>query len=187
MAVPVRVRMIVPVPVPVVVGVCVTVAHLRADYAAGMAFSAAEGRQQLLDTLAEATDRLGVALEALGEAYELLDEVTADRLEEQLFRPLQLAYGRARRTHAGFAERHGLPGREFAPAPPRAPSTGVRGFVEIAADEAQAADETLGTLQDSMLPVEVGDPEVRADLADVRTRIGALPPRADAFIRTLGR
>lgn len=152
-----------------------------------MAFSAADGRRQLLDTLAEATDGIGVALEAVGEAYELLDEVTADRLEEELFRPLQLAYGRARRTHAGFAERHGLPGRQFAPAPPRAPSTGVKGFIEIALDELEHADDVLATLQDSMLPVEVGDPPLRAELAEVRTRIGELPPRAGAFVRTLGR
>lgn len=152
-----------------------------------MAFSAADGRQQLLDTLAEATERIGVALEAVGEAYELLDETTADRLESSLFRPLQLAYGRARRAHDGFSERHGFAARTFAPAPPRAPSTGVKGFVEMAVQQLETADHTLGTLQDSMLPVEVGDAPLRADLADVRTRLGELPGHALAFVRTLGR
>ena len=86
-----------------------------------MAYTTAEARQQLLDDLAHAVDEIGVALAALGGAYELLDEHTADRLEEELFRPVQVAYGRAQRTHAGFAERHGLPGRAFEPSTAAAP------------------------------------------------------------------
>ena len=73
-----------------------------------MAYVSAEARQELLDTIADAIDELGVALAALGEAYEQLDERTADTLEEQLFRPVQTAYGRAQRTHSGFAQRFGL-------------------------------------------------------------------------------
>ena len=38
-----------------------------------------------------------------------------------------------------------------------------------------------------MLPVEVGDPELRAAIADVRTRLAELPPRAHELLRTLGR
>lgn len=152
-----------------------------------MAFSAADGRRQLLDTFAEAIEEIGLALGAVGEAYELLDETTADRLEAELFRPVQQAYGRAGRAHAAFAERHGLETRRFTPAPPHRPSTGVKGFVEMAVDALHTADATLGTLQDSMLPVEVGDPPLRADLADVRTRISGLPGHARAFVRTLGR
>src|SRR4051794_41224663 len=105
-----------------------------------MAYSAADARRQLLEDVAAATDRLGVALAALGEAYEQLDEYNADRLEEQLFRPVQSAYGRAQRTHAGFAERHGLPGRTFEPAPGGHPSQGVSGFVEAAVSAVLAAD-----------------------------------------------
>ena len=45
-----------------------------------MAYTTAEARQQLLDDLAHAVDEIGVALAALGGAYELLDEHTADRL-----------------------------------------------------------------------------------------------------------
>ena len=56
---------------------------------------------------------LGVALASLTEAYEMLDESTGDRVEQELFRPVQMAYGRAKRTHAEFAERHQLVGREF--------------------------------------------------------------------------
>ena len=70
-----------------------------------MPYTTADARQQLLDTLAEATEALGSALAALGEAYEQLDERSGDVLEQELFRPVQLAYGRARRTHTAFAER----------------------------------------------------------------------------------
>ena len=81
-----------------------------------MTYDAAAARQNLLDTVAAAIDDLAVALAALGGAYDLLDEHNADLLEEELFRPVQTAYGRAQRTHAAFAERSGLAGRSFAPA-----------------------------------------------------------------------
>ncbi len=152
-----------------------------------MTYTAAEARQQLLSTIADATEELGIALAALGAAYEQLDEYSADRLEEQLFRPVQVAYGRLRRTHASFAERHGLPGREFAPAAPGAPSHGVQGFVDQALEAVEEADLTLTELQDSMAPVEVGDAELRAGLADVRERLGILPDRSREFLRRLGR
>src|SRR6187455_1554647 len=115
-----------------------------------MAYATEEARQELLDAVAEATDQIAVALAALGAAYEQLDERNADRLEEELFRPVQVAYGRARRTHAGFAERHGLPGQTFSPASAGVPSQGVRGFVDHALEAVEAADATLAELQDSM-------------------------------------
>jgi hypothetical protein len=152
-----------------------------------MTYSASEARQQLLDTIAEATDELGAALASLGAAYEQLDEHSADRLEAELFRPVQVAYGRARRTHAGFASRHGLPGRTFEPVAPGAPSHGVRGFLDLALEAVEEADDTLVELQDSMRPVEVGDAELRAGLAEVRELISVLPDRARDFVRRLGR
>ena len=152
-----------------------------------MSYTAAEARQELLDAVAQAIDEVAVALAALGGAYELLDETTGDTLEEQLFRPTQLAYGRAKRTHAAFAERHGLPGRTFAPASSGLPSQGVKGFLDAAGDAAEQADGVLATLQDSMMPVEVGDVELRAGLSEVRTLLGQLPGRARQLVRTLGR
>ena len=152
-----------------------------------MPYTTADGRQQILDALARAIEEIGVALAALGEAYELLDERAADRLEQELFRPVQSAYGRAQRTYAGFAERHGLPGRAFAPAIQGAPSTGVRGFIDGALDAAGRADEELAGLQDSMLPIEVGDAELRAGLQEARELIGELRRRARELVRTLGR
>jgi len=152
-----------------------------------VAYASADARRELLDALAQAAELLAVALAALGEAYDRLDEHAADRLEEELFRPAQAAYGRAQRTHAGFANRHGLPPRAFAPAPPPAGSRGVAGLLERAMSAIQGADATLAALQDSMLPVEVGDAELRAGLADVRTLVGPLRGRAAALVRVLGR
>ncbi len=58
-----------------------------------------QARQQLLDALGGATDDLAEALTSLGAAYEQLDDQQADRLEQQLFRPVQRAYGSASTRH----------------------------------------------------------------------------------------
>jgi hypothetical protein len=118
-----------------------------------------EARQQLLDSLAAAIDEIGFALASLGAAYEQLDQHSAGVLEEGLFRPVQLAYGRARRTHAEFAGRHGLPSPKFEQRSPGLPSTGAKGFIGQAVVAVGKADTALATLQDSLLPVEVGDAE----------------------------
>jgi hypothetical protein len=152
-----------------------------------MAYTDAEARQQLLDTLAQAADDIGYALACLGAAYEQLDEYSADKLEEQLFRPVQMAYGRAKRTHAEFAARHGLGGQPFESQAPGLPSTGARGFIDNAVEAVGAAGGVLATLQDSALPVEVGDVELRAGLAEVRELIADLPQRARELVRGLGR
>jgi hypothetical protein len=152
-----------------------------------VSYIAGEARQDLLDTLGEAIDEIAVALAAIGEAYEQLGTLPADRLEEELFRPVQAAYGRAKQTHVGFAQRHGLPGRDFTPAIQGLPSTGIRGFVDSAVDSVAEADSVLAELQDSMMPVEVGDPELRAGLAEVRELLGDVRGRAREFVRTLGR
>ena len=152
-----------------------------------MTYVASEARQRLLDTIAEATDELGEALASLGDAYEQLDERSADRLEEQLFKPVQAAYGRARRTHAEFAERHGLPGRTFTPAAKGAASRGVKGFLELVCEAVQEAELILSELQDSMLPVEVGDPQLRSGLAEIRSSIAEVSGRVDRFVSLFGR
>jgi hypothetical protein len=152
-----------------------------------VSYVAGEARQELLDTLVDAIDEIGAAIAALGEAYEQLTTAPADRLEEELFQPVQAAYGRAKRTHSGFAERHGLPAGTFTPAIPGRPSTGIRGFIDSAVDSVAEADSILAELQDSMMPVEVGDPELRAGLAEVRELLGDTRARAREFVRTLGR
>ncbi|MDX6659235.1 MAG: hypothetical protein QOJ55_57 [Solirubrobacteraceae bacterium] len=152
-----------------------------------MAYTTVEGRQELLDALAGAIDQIGLALASLGAAYEQLDEPTADRLEEELFGPVQVAYGRAKRTHAEFAGRHGLTSPTFDAPSPGLPSTGSKGFIEAAVNAAGAADSSLAALQDSMLPVEIGDAEVRAGLMEVRELLGGVRERARELVRTLGR
>ena len=152
-----------------------------------MAYSSAEARQDLLDAVADAIDDLARALAALGVAYEQLDEHHADELEEMLFGPVQSAYGRAQRTHKEFATRVGLPTRTFETPVPGAPSTGAKGFVENAVAAVGHADVTLATLQDSMLPIEVGDPDLRAGLAKVRELVDGVRRNAKALTRTIGR
>ena len=152
-----------------------------------MTYTNTQARQQLLDTVAKAIEEIAFALASLGEAYEQLDEQSADRLEGELFRPVQLAYGRAQRTYGEFAARHDLPAHPFEPASGGAPSHGVKGFLESAVDALARADGTLVTLQDSMLPVEVGDAELRGGLEQVRTLLGEVPGRVRQFVRTLGR
>jgi hypothetical protein len=152
-----------------------------------MAYVTAEARQDLLDALAAATDDIGVALGALGDAYELLDDVSAEQLEDALFGPVQAAYGRAKRTHSEFADRHGLPRRTFASPAPGAPSRGVKGFLDQAVDAVGRADRALAELQDSMLPVEVGDAELRAGMSAVRRQLGDVSGHARQFVSRLGR
>jgi hypothetical protein len=152
-----------------------------------MSYSAAEARRQLLDDVAEATDQLALAVAALTEAYEELDEQTADRLEAELFRPAQAAYGRLRRTHAEFAERHSLPTRAFAPSSGGVHSGDPRVYVERAVEAIETADQGLADLQDSMMPVEVGDRELREGLSEVRETISDLPARARRLMRAQGR
>jgi hypothetical protein len=150
-------------------------------------YTTADARQQLLDQVGEASDKLAAAISSLSEAYEMLDEHNADVVEETLFRPVQQAYARARRAHDGFAERHGLPSREFESAVVGAPSHGAKGFLDSGVAAAADADRLLATLQDSMLPVEVGDAQLRADLEHVRSLIAGLGGRARELERTLGR
>jgi hypothetical protein len=152
-----------------------------------MAYTTAEGRRELLDRLTGAVELIGSALAELGEAYELVDEDAGDRLEEALFRPAQAAYGAARRAHSEFAQRYGFAARRSGQPAVTGRPRDARGMIERAADALGEADQAIADLQDSMLPVEVGDPEIRSGLASVRGLLSGLPERADALVRTLGR
>jgi hypothetical protein len=151
-----------------------------------MAYTNAEGRQQLLDELEAAAGAIEIAVAALGEAYEALDDTNADRLEEVLFRPATHASGRAKRTYAEFAQRHGFPPVTFDPGS-AGHASGARGHIDHAVEAFENADGLLSELQDSMLPVEVGDAEVRAGIAETRTLLGPLPNAARQLERMLGR
>jgi uncharacterized membrane protein YccC len=152
-----------------------------------MAYTTAEARAGMLEEIGQAADQLGLAIACLNQAYELLDENTADRLEADLFRPVQLTYGRLQRTHKEFAARTDCPPREFPPQRAGAPSQGAKALIERAVSSAATAGQLIADLQDSMAPIEVGDPALRAELADVRTRLDVLPGRARELLRTLGR
>lgn len=144
-------------------------------------------RREILDAIAGAADEIGFALASLGEAYELLDDRTAEVLEERLFRPAQAAYGAAQRTHNAFATRHRLTAATFTPRTAPAATRGPRPAIDAAAEALVAADERLGELQDSMLPVEYGDSELRAGVAEVRRRLDDGRRAVRSIVRTLGR
>jgi len=152
-----------------------------------VAITAREAREKILDDLGTAVDQLAVAVASLGDAYELLTVAPADRLEAELYRPVQKAYGRAKRTHGQFAERCGLPGREFATPAAGRPSQGVKSFIDRALIAAADADRAIADLQDTMLPIESGDPELRTGLSEVRELLTDLNAAAREFQRTLGR
>ena len=156
-----------------------------------MTYTSDEGRRELLGATAEAADTIGVALAALGAAYESPVSTTTRRSgwSRSSSAPSQATYGRAKRSHAEFAARHGLAANVFGVAALAAGALPLdaAGYVEQAIEATEHADDILSELQDSMLPVEVGDPELRAAIADVRTRLGEVPGRAADLLRTLGR
>jgi hypothetical protein len=152
-----------------------------------MAYTSESARRQLLDQLSQAVEQLSVAVAALGEAYEVADEQTADALEERLFRPVQGAYGRAQRTRSGFAERHQLSAAAVPSAMAGAPSGDPRVHVERAIGAIEQADHIIAEMQDSMLPVEVGDRELRDGLTEVRELIALAPGQARQLLRLIGR
>jgi hypothetical protein len=141
----------------------------------------------VLSDLAVAIEQIADALAALGEAYERLDERAGDALEERLFRPVQAAYGRARRTYSEFAARSALRARTFEPHSPGIAGQSVQSLIERAVDAVHDADQSIAELQDSMLPVEVGDTELRAGLSSVRETLSSVQLRARELVRTVGR
>jgi len=152
-----------------------------------VAITTAEARQQILDDLAAALDQLGLAVACLSEAFEQLAVDAADQLEANLYRPVQRAYGRGKRTHAQFAERVGLSGDTFEPPSAGPSSQGVKELIQRMAAAVADADRRVAELQDSMLPIEAGDAELRSGLSEVRETLEKVPTAAARFLRTLGR
>jgi hypothetical protein len=151
-----------------------------------MSYTADSGRLRILEDMGAAAAELAEALALLGEAYAHLDERAAERLEAVAFRPLQTGYGRLGRASSDFAHRYSLsqPDRTVAAEP--APGD-PRRLIERAGEAAGRADQTLAELQDTLLPVEVGDETLRAGLSGVRTLIAPVPDACHGLIRTLGR
>jgi len=152
-----------------------------------MAFTTAEARDRIIGDLEAAEEELGVALASLGEAFELLPSGSADRLEDELFRPVQKAYAQTKRTRIGFAQRVSQDTDEPETRPLGPPSQGAKGFIEQASAAATQADLILSELQDSMMPVEGGDAELRASLSGIRELLGPVSSRGRSFLSNLGR
>jgi methyl-accepting chemotaxis protein len=152
-----------------------------------MSYTTAEGREQILSDLAVAIEQIADSIAVLGEAYEQLDERAGDVLEEDLFRPVQAAYARARRTYADFAARSNLRARSFSAHSPGRVGQSIQSLIERAVDAVHDADQSIADLQDSLLPVEVGDPELRAGLSGVRETLSNVALRARELTRTVGR
>jgi hypothetical protein len=152
-----------------------------------MTYTSESARRQLLDELGQAVEQLALAIDALGEAYEAADERTGETLEARLFRPAQAAYGRAQRTRGGFAERHQLVADPVSAPAAAAPSADPRIHLERAIQAVERADLLISEMQDSMLPVEVGDRELRDGLTAVRELIADVPDAARQLLRLVGR
>jgi hypothetical protein len=152
-----------------------------------MAVTALEARTKILADLAVAVDRAALAVAAFGEAFEQLPDAAGERLQSELFRPAQRAFARGQRTHSGFAERHGLEGRTFELPSPGLASQGASVLVERGVAAAFDADRRVAELQDSLLPVESGDAELRSGLSEFREALAPVPGNAREFLRVLGR
>jgi hypothetical protein len=151
-----------------------------------VSYTTDSGRRQIIDDSVVGANYLGDALAALGEAYELLDDHAAGQMEESVFKPTQAAYGQLKRSLTEFATRYGLPQPVFQPSIVPAP-TDPHTTLDRVADLVQSADEAVSELQDTLLPVEVGDAELRAGLSRARTLITRVPASAEDLIRILGR
>jgi hypothetical protein len=152
-----------------------------------MSYTTAEGRERILRDLAQATIQIELALGYLSEAYELVDEGVGNRLEQQLFSPVQAALARGKRTHAEFMRRAGVSVEVSNPASGGNRPHSAHALISAAGETVEQADQWIAELQDSMLPVEVGDPELRSGLSETRSLLAPLPARAHDLVRTLGR
>jgi hypothetical protein len=63
----------------------------------------------------------------------------------------------------------------------------VKGFLQVTVDSLERAQNILVELQDSMSPVEVGDAELPAGLAEVRGILADLSSRPQCFVSLFGR
>jgi hypothetical protein len=144
-------------------------------------------REELLESLRAPIDHLGRALALLGEAYDHLDEQQAEALESSLFKPLQRGYGRAKRAVRDFAARHDQPAPGLAEQSAPLPATGVKALVEAAVAEVEEAEGAIVTLQDSLVLLDLGDQELRGQLAEVRQALEEARNGSRVFLKTLGR
>ncbi len=152
-----------------------------------MGITSDEARQQILDDLAAAVERIALAVASLTEAFDLLSVTSADRLDAELFRPTQRAFGRGKRAYTQFADRSGLEAHEITSPSPGPPSQGAKVLIEQAVAAAADAERQVSDLQDSSVSIEFSDGELRTGLREVRASLAELAPAAREFLRGLGR
>ena len=131
-----------------------------------VSYIAGEARQEMLDTLGDAIDEIAAALcgsrRGVRSSSARFPPTGSRRSCSARSRPRTGV--RSRPTPASPSGR-GCPAGRSLPRLQGLPSTGIRGFVDSAVESVAEADAELAELQDSMMPVEVGDPELRAGLA----------------------
>ena len=140
-----------------------------------MTYVPAEARQELIDSVAEAARicQRRSPPSARPTRHSTTTAPTGSRRRSS---------GRCSCASAGDPDGVGLrrarrTARAGDPRGPRRPAVPRRqGLLEDAAESVRLAEAILTELQDSLSPVEVGDAELRAGLADVRERMA--PPRA---------
>lgn len=152
-----------------------------------MPISTREARERIVSDLGGAAEQLALGVACLGEAYEQLSVMAADRMEAELYGPMQRAYGRTKRTRTQFAERVGIEVEDPSEPQPGRTSQGAKAFVERAAGAATQADGQIADLQDTGYAIDAGDAELRAGLVEIRDLLGPVPGAARTFLRTLGR
>ena len=152
-----------------------------------MANTRQEAVQEILEALGTGIERTELAMACLGAAYETLTTAPADRLENELYRPVQRALGRGKRAYAKFAAANGQPPRQFDQPDAGVASQGAKAFVDRAVVAAANADRAISELQDTSLILEFGDAELRAGLSEMREALAPLAVSAREFLRTLGR
>ena len=155
-----------------------------------MAVSAAEARGRIISDLAGAIAQLGFGTACLGEAYEQLDDATADRLEAELFRPIQKAYGRAKRTQSSFAGRFGLEATALAAASPGSAIAGGEGLRHPGGHRRRRRP-TAGSpsCRTRCCRSRPATPSCAPGLAEVRELLDGVPAageRVPAHVRALG-
>ena len=152
-----------------------------------MAFTTREAHEQIVNELGWAVGQIALASECLSDAYEELDVTTADRLEEELYRPLQRAFGRAKRTLVDFAAQTGLEPSEGEPDSAGPPRLTVKQKIERALALAADGGQRIAELQDSDMAIASANAELRAGLAETRRLLAELCSRGPSFLRSFGR
>ena len=143
-----------------------------------MAFTTREAHEQIVAELGWAVGQIALASETLSDAYERLDVTTADRLEDELYRPLQRSFGRAKRTLVQFAGKVGIEPSEGEPDETNLGRLTVKQTIERAVALAADGGQRIAELQDSDMAIAAGDAELRAGLAETRRLLGELSSRA---------